>query len=401
MIKKVLFTWELGAGFGHLSPIYRVAKKFHEKGYEIWFASQYLDDVHKVFTGFPVKTIQAPTNFNKQKDNSIVCYADILFNIGYSNAEELAIFINSWKNIYELIKPDLIVHDYSPTAMLASLEIDSQKIYIGSTFSNQKDIMKKEGHQSARLYEYIHTDQSKDRLEKHSEAVEIMVLNNINTALTSCGMKTILNISDIYSDINKTIYLTLPELDHYQRNEYDSDTHFIVSEGFKSNNLIQWPDSETAIKIFGYLKIKTYSKDSIAVLLKALKDKRFSSILYLAGDFSISEELPNNIKLVTQPVNIEMMQKQADVFLCNANLNSVIDFLMSSTPIGMLPLTPEQELLAGAAESKGYAFRVNKIDKRSIVDQLIEASATVNNAVSEKYSGVDFNQLLDDVLSEY
>jgi len=401
MIKKVLFTWELGAGLGHLSPIYSVAKKFHSKGYEIWIASQFLDNVHSVFTDIPVHVIQGPTNFNTEKNNPIICYADILYNVGYSDGKELTVFIKSWKNIYQLVQPDIIVHDYSPTAMLASREYECEKIYIGSTFSNLASIdIRKPEIQTPRFYHYLKSNQSLENFNQHSEVIERKVLNNINMALNICKIGQISKITDIYSDFSKILYLTLPELDHYQRNEYSENTHFLVSSGIQTSTIVNWPDDEKSIKVFGYLKVKSYSKDALVSLLNALKDKRFSSILYLSGSFDINQEMPNNIKIVNKPINISMMQQQADILLCNSNLNSVIDFLMSGTPIGLLPLTPEQELLTALLESKGYGFRLGKLSSE-VIDQLLKAKNTKNNALADKYSSIDFDKKLDELLIEY
>ena len=118
----ILLTWELGGGLGHLVNLLPLAKGLFERGHRVVAALRDLSRAEDVFGGVEVTYLQAPV-INRpvfQIIEPVRNFAQLLFNNGFSDPAELKIMSRAWLNLYEYVRPDLIVFDHSPTALLAA-----------------------------------------------------------------------------------------------------------------------------------------------------------------------------------------------------------------------------------------------------------------------------------------
>ena len=65
-------------------------------------------------------------------------FAHLLYNNGFYDADSLKATVQAWRELYETVRPDLIVFDHSPTALLAACGFQAKKalqtssvVYIG------------------------------------------------------------------------------------------------------------------------------------------------------------------------------------------------------------------------------------------------------------------------------
>lgn len=61
-------------------------------------------------------------------------FAHILANVGWGDFAELFGLACAWRNVIRLVRPDLMVCDHSPTALLASRGLGVRRVVIGSGF---------------------------------------------------------------------------------------------------------------------------------------------------------------------------------------------------------------------------------------------------------------------------
>ncbi len=80
--------------------------------------------------GFPV--LQTPVWPGFGHGNT-ACYADVLALYGFENAPALTLMMAGWQDLIDLVKPDLIVADHSPTAALAAFGVNPV-VLVGSSF---------------------------------------------------------------------------------------------------------------------------------------------------------------------------------------------------------------------------------------------------------------------------
>ncbi len=121
--RRILFVWELGDGLGHVSRMLPLARRLREAGEVCLFAVRNVENSHKVLGGTGMTMLQAPitqpvTDYDGKA--SIGAFGDIMETIGYGRVERLHALLSAWDGLYESARPDLIIADYAPTALLAA-----------------------------------------------------------------------------------------------------------------------------------------------------------------------------------------------------------------------------------------------------------------------------------------
>ena len=121
-MKTVLLAWELGAGLGHVAGLRRVARELAAHGHRPVFALRDVVGPQPVLKNEGFAVLQAPIWPKPQRRPPFraASYADILAIHGFANADGLSLMVAAWQNLFDRVKPDLIVADHSPTACLAA-----------------------------------------------------------------------------------------------------------------------------------------------------------------------------------------------------------------------------------------------------------------------------------------
>lgn len=130
--KTILLAWELGAGSGHVATLLAIGSALHHRGHDVIFAVRDLVlAAHVIRTaGFPM--VQAPLWPGTRVAPSR-SYADILARHGFVSASALHLMTEAWQDLYDLVRPDLIVTDHSPIAILAAYRT-IPVVAVGSAF---------------------------------------------------------------------------------------------------------------------------------------------------------------------------------------------------------------------------------------------------------------------------
>ena len=147
-------------------------------------ASRNLLRAGNAFAGLPVRYWQAPLSFHRPEKTfePTLTLAHILYNVGFASMPDIALRITAWRNIYALARPDVLLADYSPTALLAARGGAMRTISMGIGFCvppNQRPLAK------------------------------------INTALQQHKLPSITALADVFHAMPNAWLATVPELDHY------------------------------------------------------------------------------------------------------------------------------------------------------------------------------------------
>jgi hypothetical protein len=68
-----------------------------------------------------IKLLPAPWKTRRNKTTeAIYTFADLLLNIGFGDGNALLAHLAAWRSLFELVRPDVLVCDHSPTALLAA-----------------------------------------------------------------------------------------------------------------------------------------------------------------------------------------------------------------------------------------------------------------------------------------
>ncbi|MFY9210680.1 MAG: nucleotide disphospho-sugar-binding domain-containing protein [Aestuariivita sp.] len=123
MGKHVLCVSELGAGAGHLAPMMKIARHLRALDPTVQITFAVYDPFFAQATfgedGFPFLACPIPMAADGGVSNT-GSFAEILSYCGFLHEDRLTFSLQIWDSLFDLVKPDLILADYSPTACLAA-----------------------------------------------------------------------------------------------------------------------------------------------------------------------------------------------------------------------------------------------------------------------------------------
>ncbi len=329
---RILFTWEIGAGEGHIAPYADLIVALEERDHEVFFALRELKSAFRLLGKTQVSYLQSPiaTAPMRQLVQPANSFAKILNNCGYCDPEQLAGMIAAWQNLFNLVDPELVIFDYSPTAMLATRGLDAKRMVIGTGFQLPP---------STRPFPGLAAALGKPQDDVELLAFENRTLDKINQALQLCHIKPLERFVDLLA-ADERILRTFAEMDHYQGRE--GETYWGIStssSGFKPD----WPAGRGK-KVFAYLR----SFETLPSFLKTLQQSKLPTLIYAVGiDQQTREEfVSDTLRFVDRPLDMRRMGETADIAVCNGNHSTTVEMLLAGVPLLLLPLHGEQRLVA-------------------------------------------------------
>lgn len=342
---RILFAWELGGGTGHLAPHRELLAALIDRGHEIHVAARDLAAAGFVFKGLAVRYWQSP--YSQRSPARVfqptLTMSHILHNVGFSDADELVSRLQAWRNLYIAIRPELLLADYSPTALAASRDRTMAQAVLGTGFCIPP---RKTPLPSFVSLAHLVTDQSQ------LAADEAILVMTINSALQRGGLPLMGSLADLFHQTDAHILTTIPELDHYPDRE-EAVYWGLPAEppGIK----VEWPASDRR-RVFAYLK----PFDAIGSLLDLLGKLELPTMVACDG---LSVELrqryiSRTLAFAPPQVDLQQMAHDCHFAITNANHTTTGRFLLAGKPVMMIPLHLEQELIADSVKRIGAGIVV-------------------------------------------
>jgi UDP:flavonoid glycosyltransferase YjiC (YdhE family) len=372
--KTILCAWEIGGELGHISNFSAITKALELEGHHIVLAFKDFSRAYPFFKDTKAILMQAPVWLPKvTMQRPIACLADTLLCMGYREDEELDCLVQAWESIIALVKPDLIIFDYAPTAMLALVNNPLPKILIGTGFADPV---------TSRSIVDWRPYPTNDGLVQRQEQ---MVLERINKVLGRRDKPELKHFTELFA-VDHTVISTFPELDLYRDRE--NATYSIGPSEKLVAEEVRFV-SEDRPRILAYLKP---GHPNINLLVAALAQCKASVFVacpkgsaqlfapYVSDRFQFSLDL----------VDLQGAMGQVDLFVGHGNASSCKESLIAGNPMVILPIQLEQLLTGRKLQEAGFGVLVEKIPS---VDELVELlDYLLDN--SESYR-VKINALLD------
>jgi UDP:flavonoid glycosyltransferase YjiC (YdhE family) len=124
-MRTILFVWELGAGFGHVTTFRRLAARLGPHRFRFVAAVANLASA-SVLAAEGVEILQAPLWPGSSKSAaqraalSSATLGDTLGGFGLGDEEALRTLIGAWDRLIAAVAPDLVIADYAPAASLVA-----------------------------------------------------------------------------------------------------------------------------------------------------------------------------------------------------------------------------------------------------------------------------------------
>jgi len=354
---RVLIAWELGEAFGHLARCLRLAEGLVARGHAVTLA---LKDVRlPAGQGLAPTITVLPAPLIPQAgagSSPLVNYADVLRVSGFADAQDVAARLHAWQGLFSLVRPDVLVADHAPTALLAACLSDIPHLSIGNGFAIPPDITP---WPSIRPWEAV-TDQALSTAEARLDRV-------LDVAQKALGHTRMVGVRDLFG--THDILDTFAELDHYGARPDGRYVGPIVSAPQALR--VAWQSRESP-KVLAYLRPAV---PGFTAILQALAELDAEVLCVAPGMKPVMAKrcATRRLRIALAPVDLPPLLEHADLAIGYGNSGFSTQALLAGVPLAMRPRHVEQALFAQRVEALGAGkFLGGRIDVDSAMVVLQE-----------------------------
>jgi UDP:flavonoid glycosyltransferase YjiC (YdhE family) len=338
-MSRILLTWELGLNLGHLTRLLPVAAELKARGHAVLVAARDLSSAAYVLAPAGISFVQAPhLTQGHPLPHRAAGYSDILRAQGWGDLTTLRGLVEGWINLYRMFRPDLVVADYSPTAVLAGHLRGLRTLLLGNGFEIPPATLP--------LPPFPGFSWATQAQAAASEA--LVVANAAATARAFEG-PAIGALRDLF-DPARALFATFTELDHYGERKNANYIGPLLGEMHLPQ--VQWPDKYPDRRVFVCVRPDTEHVDSIVSALKACK----ASVVCVAMGFrdkDINAHKAHNVRFCPHPVDLSALRRQADLCVSYGAEGTVASFLLGGVPQVISPQQVEAHMAARRIEALG------------------------------------------------
>jgi UDP:flavonoid glycosyltransferase YjiC (YdhE family) len=386
---RVLFALDLGGGYGHLRRCVPLADLLAARGHDIVFAMRGSAYAAEVVGDRPFRLLPAPLLAGVAEPGMVAdTWADVLLRTGHGVADDLAEVLRRWLAIFAEERPDVLVADFAPAALIASRIARVPSLDTGSGYTPPP-------RQVPMPMFRIGQAPGPRQL-----AAEAQALAAVNAALASVGAAPLPTLADTLAT-DRTVLMCFPEFDHY--GERPGEAYF--GNDYRLDDGIEppWPTG-TEAPVFGYLRA---GSRGFAAVVRALRGSGVRALLH-ARDMPQTDEAAfaaPRFAVSARAVQMRAVLAQSRMVVCHSP-GTAAAALVAGRPVVLLPEHTEQAMAAGRLVAQGLALaagpdatdaEVAALLRQALEDRALAARAA---AFARRYHGYDPAEALAAIADE-
>jgi UDP:flavonoid glycosyltransferase YjiC (YdhE family) len=327
---RFLLCWELGGGLGHVGRLAPVARRLALRGHVVAVALREPRHGATLFPGRQLFPAPQPAQARGERIVEPNTFADILYNAGARDAATLKQVVDEWRAIFDQVRPDVLVLDFSPLALLAAQGYATKTVLLGNGHAVPPDV--------SPLPDCCPWRNSyPDRLLR----TEHRVLAEFNQQLIAQGKPPLARVGELFTRADANWIATFPELDHYPDRPAGNHEYVGAWSELHSKKKPSWPAGDGP-RVFAYLKTAPLAAQVLAELeRRGLPTVAFVPDAEEAGLPSIR----GCVRVSREPIDMGQAARQCDLAILHSG-HSNARFLQAGKPVLALPLSGEQELMS-------------------------------------------------------
>ncbi|MBC7621158.1 MAG: hypothetical protein H7293_19610 [Candidatus Saccharibacteria bacterium] len=342
---RVMCVWEQGSSLGHLSHLRSSVQAALAMGHEVFLVARELTGIGTVFGDLPITCLQAPfKQFCDQADQSAYkSLTHVIFRQCFSSAAELALYARAWRGLFELVKPDLVLYEHAPTALVASFGYPFKKILVGNGFS-----IPPRSPDFAEPFAVFMTTLRTPEITRGLQQDDRFLLQLINTVLAQLGSPQMQHLADLYAQADEQFLFTLAALDHFGPRK----AQYLGVEAAPPQVAPVWPGGDGQ-KVFAYLS----PVQGLEKLLSSLQAANVRALLVVRGlpAAFCAVYASEHLHFLDHLVDMHDVGQQADWIISHGNHISTALFMQSGVPQLLLPLHQEHLFVSLRLQAQGAA----------------------------------------------
>lgn len=376
---RIMFAWELGLGLGHLAPYLDLARALRRRGHAVAFAARDVTTAEAVFGREGVVILQAPVMLRKAAKRHKIQYnyAHLMHNNGFADPRDLLARVKAWLHLYRYVRPDLVVFDHSPTALVAARALKARRIISGSGF-----LIPPPGYPLPTMRYWEKHDQA--QLERDENAV----LATVNEALDAMKVPRLQRMENLF-EADLQFLLGFEELDHYPSRPNGNYLGIFPAPGYGAEP--NWPEAGGS-KLFAYL----HPFKTLPVLLRTIDGMRLRTIIH-------APEVPDEVKqkyasrhilFAGNPLDMTKVASLCDASLTSGTYATTCALLLAGKPVLMFPQNLERIMVARRVVGTGAGL-VAPINRPNLFAPRLRALMSGNRfaeaarAFARRHAGLD------------
>lgn len=384
----ILLAWELGGGLGHLMNLRPIAGEMVRRGHRMVAALRDLSLAREILGESGVVFLQAPFKHGRMQGIDPICtFAQILHNIGFGKLDELTTMVGAWRELFNYVRPDLIIFEHSPTALLAASGNSARKAIVGNGFFSPPDVTP-----LPNLRTWFPAEPAR------LQADEAKVLANMNAALAGMPQPPLRRVAELFAAVDENFLLTFSELDCYVR---PRGTEYWGAWSANMGEPPQWPPG-IGRKVFGYLK----PFPELHHLLRVLSRLPNPTLIYAPGiDPRLREQFRSaHLRYADAPVEMSQASRECDLAILNGTFATTTAMLLAGKPALHIPIFLEQATNALLVEKLGAGMCASPTNPAAIVAGLrtllaLDQYAQSARRFAARYASFDSHRQIDHIVT--
>lgn len=395
----VLVVWELGAHLGHLLKLKPLVLALLARGHQVSMlvpqvdAAQRLMDAHALlhWAACPRAAVPDAPPFVP------LSYAEIIERYALPDDAAADQLYAQWQRMLAQTKPDVIVAEEAPSALLAARQHQIPVLHLASSWGLPRVLTQEAGQLQLPLLR-SHPGKPHEALIQDVVQLEADLTHRANRQLRQTGVKPLRGLGDFYAQAPLNLLCTFPELDHFGVRPGAKYVGLLSSQNQGLH--LEWPkqktDGEPATRrprVFVYLQPHRSNLD----VLQTLQRLQADVIAYLphARQQAVLKLSSHQVQITTEPVCVQPLLKGADLVINNGGHGLLCASLLAGVPLIVFPTHYEQALYVRRASETGAVFLMHREETGARFDALArrllnEPSAKAAAAAfAAKYVGYD------------
>lgn len=382
-MSRILLSWELGGGYGHIPLLGALAAALRERGHDCLFALRDVTaaELFRLSRYGPV--FQAPlcTTRVKRPVRVQVSYASLLHNTGFDDALALTAQLRAWLELLQTLRVDALVAEHAPVSLVAARSLGLRRASIGSSFTLPPQ---------AQPFPSFQPDVAVDpAILAHNEQE---VLRVINGALAALQRPPLERLQALFDGSDPQVF-GYRELDVYAEPSPTRVFRGLPDHSQGADPL--WP-AQPGPRLFAYLRPYPW----LDALLRALHASRFNALVRVAdiAPAALAAYARPGLVFTAASVHVRRAAETADALLHYAPAGTTTEMLLAGKPGLLLPVDVEKGLVARRAVALGAAISCHQPDEATLaaaLERVVNDGALRRAAegFAARYRGEDRTQI--------
>lgn len=336
----IVLNWELGADLGHIGRFLPLALRLREQGHRPVMLLRDITRANAVLGPNGLEFLQAPVWMTPVAGlPPDLNFTETLFRFGFLHPEGLLSMCKAWRSLWAMLKPDLMLFDHAPTALLAARGLGIPRMALGNSFAvppREKPL--------PRYRWWIEGSADRARMAE----TETRTVRNANTVLEQLGAPLLQQVSDLY-DVESTLVCSHPEMDVY--GQRDPSMYVGPINNIDNGAEPVWPAGD-GLSVFAYLKPSFRHFEQVLAAMHQNTLARF--VVFAPGMPELLRQRYASARLsfTDTPLRMRTVTEQCDAVICHAG--GVTDVALNAgKPVLLLPTQMEQVMTSQRVAALG------------------------------------------------